>query len=47
LLNILPCFGVLAAQGWNLTQQSRWVNRAVLAGLTAWAAASYAAFFAR
>lgn len=47
LLNVLPCFGVLAAQGLVMLERRAVLSLLAAGSLAAWAAASYAAFFVR
>lgn len=47
LLNVLPCFGVLAAQGLVMLERRPVLSAAATGSLAAWAAANYAAFFVR
>jgi hypothetical protein len=46
LLNVLPCFGLLAAEGYALVQRRPIVDALIVGGVSAWGAASYLAFFA-
>ncbi len=46
LLNVLPCFGLLAAEGFSLAQRRPLLDAIIVGGVSAWGLASYLAFFA-
>ena len=46
LLNVLPCFGLLAAEGYSLVHRRPMLDALVVGGISAWGAACYLAFFA-
>jgi hypothetical protein len=46
LLNVLPCFGLLAAQGFVILERRPVLSAFAVGGICAWGGASYLAFFA-